>query len=143
MSGKQFAILTATVVPLVLIATFLSVGTGGRKAEEKGKTSSLPVLAEPHLTFERAIEHAGSWVVPGLVSRFNPQGPPDEEVGSEGHHDFWFKNENDAAVEVVVTHLSCSRCVTLRIALAPEDWQAAQAVQAAAAVVLGQAGALG
>ncbi len=144
MSGKQFAILTAAVVPLVLIATYLSVGTGGRQSQGGGhKTTPTPDLTSPHLLFDGAMQVAGSWGVPAVTSAINPGVPPDEEIGIEGHRDFWFKNENDVAVEVVVTRLSCNRCVTMKLALAPQDWEAVQAAKTAAAAALGPAALTG
>jgi hypothetical protein len=114
MSLKQMAILTATVVALVVIVTLMKVGLGRTTGRPSGPEKSAP-LSAPHLTFAR---------VYGPFSRFATKDvplPPDEEVGTDGSYDFWFDNKNDAPVEVFVTEVSCGRCVNVKMGLAPED----------------------
>ncbi len=130
MSVKQIAILTATVVALVVIVTLLKVGLGGRGSEE-GPAPTVP-QGTPHLTFPQGTDATTKPLVPGRAA-------PEEEVNTEGHHDFWFTNDKDAPVEVFLTKVSCGRCVSMQVALAPRDTQAAEAV---AAVGMASAGPL-
>jgi hypothetical protein len=125
MSAKQIVILTATVVGLVVIVTLAKVYLGGIGGKEKVQAPPV-VLPNPHLTFPQARQTASVWVVTGPANPFDPQRPPDEEMGLDSHYDFWFKNENPEPVEVFVVKLSCNRCLHLELALAPEGWQAAQ-----------------
>jgi hypothetical protein len=131
MSAKQIVILTAAVVSLVVIATLAKVYLGGIGGKERGVQQAPPVLANPHLTFPQARQTASVWVVTGPANPFDATRPPDEEAHSDGHYDFWFKNEDANPVDVFVAKLSCNRCLHLEIALAPEGWQAAQGAAAA------------
>jgi len=108
MSVKQMAITTATVMALVVIVTLLKVGLGGRDDRSKEK-SNEPSLNKPHLT---------------VSNPSGPVSPPYAEIGHEGHHDYWFTNDNDAPVEVFVSLVSCGRCITIQVGLAPEGVQA-------------------
>jgi hypothetical protein len=145
MSAKQIVILTATVVGLIVVVTLAKVYLGGLGSKETAQ-KAVTVLKEPHLKFAHMGEQGGSWVVVNAPNRFsdpmNP-GPPEEEMGADGHYDFWFKNDNDRDVTLAVTKLSCNRCLHLEVALAPEDWQARQAARVAGAAGLGPAGMVG
>jgi hypothetical protein len=127
---KQMAILTATVVALVVIVTLLKVGLGGR-GREIDDAKPAPPLMTPHLTFPHT----------ELTSKpydpRNGRAPLEEEINSDGHCDFWFKNDNSAPVDVFVMHVSCNRCVSVKAALAPEGGQAAQAAQAVGMATVG------
>jgi hypothetical protein len=133
MSAKQMAILITTTVALVVIVTLVVVGLPGRGGEVD-KPKDLPVLTEPHLAFA----NANNGIVIALPSGLDRSRPLEYEKKTDGHYDFWFKNEKDAAVEIFLTKLSCNRCLTAKAALAPDGWQAAQA---AAAVASGGFGA--
>jgi hypothetical protein len=110
MNLKQMAILTATVVALVVIVTLVKVGLGGL-AGGGGQQGPTVELTKPHLNFT---------TTRGPASPFDDKIMPDREAKVEGHHDFWFANENDAPVELFVTKVSCNRCLTVKVGLAPE-----------------------
>src|SRR5205807_2463417 len=128
MNAKQMAILIATVMAVVVVVTVVKVGMGGRGGPKRQSKSDDVILNKPHLA---------------VANPNGPSPPPFVETGRDGHHDFWFTNENDVPVEVFLTRVSCNRCVSLHVGLAPEDWQAAQAAQAATVVGLGPAASLG
>jgi hypothetical protein len=130
MSAKQMAILAATVVALVVIVTVLRVGLGGTGGPER-KAPDGPLDSKTHLTFSK---------IEMPANPEDPRPPREEEMASEGHQDFWFVNENDVPVDTFLMKVSCNRCLSVKIGLAPEGWQAAQA---AAAIALGPAGASG
>jgi hypothetical protein len=129
MSMKQVTLIV-TVVALIVVVTLVKVGLGGRDRDDT-PPKTVPELAKPHLTFA---------TTQGPPLQSNTGRPPDQEVKGEGHHDFWFTNDNDAPVEVFLTKVSCDACVSVKIGLAPEGLQQAQA---AAAVGLGGLAALG
>jgi hypothetical protein len=131
MSAKQMAILTATVVAVVVIVTLAKVGLGGR--DSRTDPAPNPKADRPHLTFARMSQLGGAWAALGPSSRANSSGPPEHEVNSEGHYDFWFVNDNDAPVELFLTKLSCNRCLRAGPALAPENWKELLARQEAEA----------
>jgi hypothetical protein len=113
MSFKQMAILTATVVALVVIVTLMKVGLGGGK-----DPGGAPVnLSNPHLSFASS---------QGPRSEFDQNTPPDREVKVEGHYDFWFTNDNPKPVDIFVMKVSCNRCLTVKVGLAPEGGKADQ-----------------
>jgi hypothetical protein len=131
MNTKQMAVLTAAVVALVVIVTLIKVGLGGRGMTATPLKGGAAVLTVPHLTFPRT-ELPTKW--------YDGKGPPpEEEIGSEGACDFWFVNEKDAPVEVFLAEVGCGRCTAVKIGLAPQGLQEAQV---AAAIGLGQTGAL-
>jgi hypothetical protein len=113
MSFKQMAVLTATVVALVVIVTLVKVGLGGGKPTEGGPVS----LSQPHLSFASS---------EGPRSEFDKNLPPEREVKIEGHNDFWFTNDNPKPVEVFVMKVSCNKCLTVKVGLAPDGWKADQ-----------------
>src|SRR5262249_17943596 len=76
-----------------------------------GKTGPTVELTNPHLTFANTR---------GPTSPFDKQLPPDREAKMEGHHDFWFTNENADPVELYVAKVSCNRCLSIKGGLAPE-----------------------
>src|SRR5262249_31955426 len=78
MTVKQMAILTATVVALVVIVTLMKVGLGGTDRKAQGPNVQA-VLSAPHLTFAS---------VQGPRSEFNKNIPPDAEISTDGHYDF-------------------------------------------------------
>src|SRR5262249_57248950 len=45
------------------------------------------------------------------------------EFGKPGHHDYWFKNENNQAVTVGLRKEGCGRCGDVKVFLAPDDWR--------------------
>jgi hypothetical protein len=110
MNIKQMAILTATVVALVVIVTLMKVGLGGQNSGA-AKTGPKVDLTNPHLNFASTR---------GPTSPFDNQFPPDREAKIEGHHDFWFTNENADPVELYVAKVSCNRCLSIKVGLAPE-----------------------
>ncbi len=116
MNVKQMAILTATVVALVVVVTLMKVGLGGR-AGDTGSVGEPVHLTDPHLKFD---------ATGGPASRFSRKLPPDQEMGSEGHYDFRFTNDKDAPVDVFVTRVSCNRCLRVQIGLAPDGGQAGE-----------------
>ncbi len=111
------AILTVTVVGLVVIVTLMKVGLGGQAGGAGAGGVSVSAEPMPHLTFTMA---------QGSGSRFDPSFKPEQEIKSEGHVDFWFANDKDAPVDVYVMHLSCNRCLSVTIGLAPEGARPAQ-----------------
>jgi hypothetical protein len=139
MSVKQIVILTATFVGLIVIVTLAKVYLGGFGTKDK-PPPAVEVLDKPHLDFAHRSPTGGTWVVMNTPSPFgDPQhpSPPEEEVGAEGHYDYWFKNERESEVTLYLVKLSCNRCLHLQVALAPEGWQESQASQAAQAVAAG------
>ena len=118
MNLKQMAILTATVVALVVIVTLMKVGIGGRGADT-GPKGEVVRLTKPALNFE---------ATGGPTSRFSPMLPPDQEMKIDGHYDFGFKNDKDASVDVFVTKVSCNHCLRVQIGLAPDGGQAREKV---------------
>jgi hypothetical protein len=140
MNAKQTVVLTATVVALVVVVTLIKVGLPSNKEPQGPKMA--PPLDKPHLTFDQMEQKAGTWLVAGPASPLstpNDVRPPEQERGSNGHHDYWFRNENDQPVELFVTKLSCNRCLHFDVALAPEGFEA---TRAAAAAGLGPAAAV-
>ncbi len=109
------AILTATVVALVVIVTLMKVGLGGQTAD-KGGESPIPV-GNDQLNFLTKL---------GPSSRFSKTLPPEHEANSDGHHDFWFTNDNDSPVDLHVIRVSCNRCLRIQVGVAPEGWSPAQ-----------------
>jgi hypothetical protein len=119
MNAKHMALTTITLVAVIATATLVKVGLGGRGESDKGPKQSDSVSNRTHLTVPKA-------TIPDADPQ-KPIPPPYGEIGHEGHHDFWFTNDNDASVDVFLRHVSCGRCVTMQIGLAPEGWSAEQA----------------
>jgi hypothetical protein len=142
MSAKQMVLLTATVVGVVVVVTLVKVGMRGVGQQQKSQTVQAKILTNPHLTFAHAVDAGGAWAALGPPSRYSPdeKRPPNEEAMGEGTCDFWFRNEHDVPVELILMKLSCNRCLTAKVGLAAPGWQAAQA---AGTVGLGPAAALG
>jgi hypothetical protein len=109
MSNKQMVLTTASVMAVVVIVTLVKIGLGGR--DDPKSNAGGTDLGAPHLN---------------VRSPTGPNMPLYAEVGHEGHHDFYFTNDNDAPVDVSLNRVSCGKCVTMQIGLAPEGAQKAQ-----------------
>jgi hypothetical protein len=48
--------------------------------------------------------------------------PIEEEIGQPKSHDFWFKNDNPAALPVGVFSMTC-QCTHVQLFIAPADWK--------------------
>jgi hypothetical protein len=115
MNLKQMAVLTATVVALVVIVTLMKVGLG--PGNNKGDQGQKITLTNPHLNFA---------ATQGPRNPFDQNQPPEREVMVEGHHDFWFTNDNPKPVDLFVSKVSCNRCLSVKVGLAPDGWNADQ-----------------
>jgi hypothetical protein len=68
-----------------------------------------PETPQPHLTFlvPQETPEGQDWI-PSFEFEMRP---------ARGHHDFWFRNENDEPVQTGVDWVSCSKCVSVEIRL--------------------------
>ncbi len=106
MKSIQGIIALGVAVVLVFGGTFLVNYLHG------GKSSVRVTAPQARLTFA------------DLETNFPAQAQPpaEEEIGTPKSHDFWFKNDNAAALPVGVWSETC-QCTHVRIYIAPADWK--------------------
>jgi hypothetical protein len=106
MKSTQGIIALGVAVALVFGVTF------GVNYLHRGKSSARVAAPQARLTFA------------DLETNFpdSSQRPAEEEIGTPKSHDFWFKNDNPAALTVGLFSQTC-QCTHVQITIAPTDWK--------------------
>jgi hypothetical protein len=140
MRPKQVAVLALALVALIGVVTYFKMnlptnarGNPGRATpDDQPQALNFPEVTWPTVTTD-----------PTKMQASAP--PPEFEWHQLGHHDFWFQNDTDKAVQMGLVRTTC-KCTSVMIALAPEGWEkekGRKAGAAEAAAVIGSGGLLG
>ncbi len=109
----QTALLLVILVVMVFAVTFASMYVRQPAAIDNGDdTGGEDPLATARLTFAYKTYPLPGENPPAVVTEF----------GKTGHHDFWFKNENDMEVRVGLNRTNCV-CSGVKLWVAPDSWR--------------------